>query len=42
MAKNAFMEKKKLLKSKLKTDLEKRIVKSTIWRVALYAARHGH
>jgi len=38
MAKNAFMEKKKLLTSKLNMDLKKRIIKSTIWGVALYAA----
>jgi len=37
MAKKAFMEKKKLLTSKLNIDLKK-IVKSTIWSVTLYAA----
>jgi len=37
MAKNAFME-KKLLTSKLNMDLKKRIVKSTMWSVALHAA----
>jgi len=31
------MEKKRLLTSKLNMDLKKRIVKSTIWSVALYA-----
>jgi len=36
--KNAFVEKKKLLTSKLNMDLKKRIVKSTIWSAALYAA----
>jgi len=38
MAKKAFLEKKKLLTSKLNIDLKKRIVKVTIWSVALYAA----
>jgi len=35
MAKNAVMEKKKLLTSKLNMDLKKRIVRSAIWSVAL-------
>jgi len=38
MAKKAIMEKKQLLTSKLNMDLRKRLVKSTIWSVALYAA----
>jgi len=38
MAKNAFMEKKKLLTSKFDMDLKKGIVKRIIWSVALYAA----
>jgi len=37
-AKKAFLEKKKLLTSKLNMDLKKRIVKSTIWSFALCAA----
>jgi len=37
MAKKAFMEKKRVLTGKLNMDLKKRIVKSTIWSVALYA-----
>jgi len=38
MAMKAFVEKKTLRTSKLNLDLKKRIVKSTIWSVALYAA----
>ena len=38
MGKNAFMTKKKLLTSKMDLELRKRIVKATVWSVALYGA----
>jgi len=38
MAKSAFVEKKKLLTGKFNIYLKKRIVKSGMWSVALYAA----
>jgi len=38
MGKQAFMNKKWLLTSKLKMDLKKRIVKCTLWSIALYGA----
>ena len=38
MGKAAFMEKKSLLTSKMDLELRKRIMKSTIWSVALYGA----
>ena len=38
MGKNAFMAKKTLLTSRMDLELRKRIVKSTVWSVALYGA----
>ena len=38
MGKAVFMEKKKLLTGKLDCELKKRMIKSTVWNVALYAA----
>jgi len=38
LAKVKFMERKKILTSKMNLDLRKRIVKCLIWSVALYAA----
>ena len=38
MGKAVFMEKKKLLTGKLDCELKKRIIMSTVWNVALYAA----
>ena len=38
MGKAAFMEKKAILTSKMDLELRKRIMKSTIWSVALYGA----
>jgi len=40
MGKIAFMAKKNLLTSKLDLELRKRIVKATMWRVALYGAEN--
>jgi len=37
-AKVKFMERKKILTSKMNMDLRKRIVKCLVWSVALYAA----
>ena len=41
MDKAVFMEKKKLLTGKLDCELKKRIIKRTVWNVALYAAEMG-
>ena len=38
MRKNSFVTKKKLLASKLDIELRKKIVKVTVWGVALYGA----
>ena len=38
LAKVKFMERKKILTSKMNLDLLKRIVKCLVWSVALYAA----
>ena len=38
LAKVKFMERKKILTSKMNLDLRKRIVKCLVWSVALYAA----
>jgi len=38
MAKNAFNQRKELLSKNLNKDIKKRIIKATIWSVALYAA----
>ena len=38
MEKQAFMTKKGLLTSKMNMDLEKGIIKCTVWSVALYGA----
>ena len=37
MGKTLFMD-KKLLMGKLKCELKKQIIKSTVWNVAMYAA----
>jgi len=39
LAKVKFMEKKKILTSKMNLDLRKRIVKCLVWSVALYASK---
>src|SRR6218665_2012041 len=38
MAKNAFNQRKELLRKNLNKYIKKRIIKATIWSVALYAA----
>jgi len=38
LAEVKFMERKKILTSKMNLDLRKRIVKCLVWSVALYAA----
>ena len=38
MAKEVFMEKKKLFTGKMNMELKKRIMKCLVWSVALYAA----
>jgi len=38
MAKKVYMEKKKLFTGKMNLELQKRIMKCSVWTVALYAA----
>ena len=42
MSKDAFNKRKQLLTKTFSKSVKKRIVKTLIWSVAMYACEHGH